>query len=309
MKVLVIGATGHIGSYLVKALVKKGHEVYAVSRGGKKPYGADESWDRVRMISSTRADLCEKDIILEIAPDAVCDLIAYRVEDVQNILKKVPKSVFYLLVGSIWAYQTKLYTPVDEKHPKNAEGEYGKQKGLMEDYLLGLCKTEGRKAAVVHPGHISGKEWTPINPQGNVNKEIYEKIACGEEIVLPEDGLATLQHVHSSDLANVIVACLEKQEISCGEAFIAVAEKAESLKEITENLFKHYGHEPKISYLPWSEFQKTVSKDDFEATFEHASYSPDCTVEKVKKLLGVQINYTIDDILKEYADYQKIARL
>ena len=33
MKVVVVGATGHIGSYLVPKLVWAGHEVIAMSRG------------------------------------------------------------------------------------------------------------------------------------------------------------------------------------------------------------------------------------------------------------------------------------
>lgn len=308
MKVLVIGATGHIGSYLVKGLLEKGHEVYAVSRGGRNPYGVSDIWEKAHMVSASRVELCQNDWIEQIAPDAVCDLIAYSVDDVKNILTKIPKNAFYLLVGSIWAYQEKLYVPVDEKHPKNATGNYGKQKGLMEDYLLRLCKSEGLKGCVVHPGHISGKEWTPINPQGNVNREIYEKIARGEEILLPNDGLATLQHIHSFDLANILIACLEKQDVSRGQAFIAVAERAESLKEMSENLFRRYGYEPKIAYVSWAEFENSVSKDDFEATFEHASYSPNCSVEKAKKLLGVRLQYTIDDILNEYMDYQNIAK-
>ena len=32
-RVVVIGATGHIGTYLVPRLVDRGHEVIAVSRG------------------------------------------------------------------------------------------------------------------------------------------------------------------------------------------------------------------------------------------------------------------------------------
>ena len=32
-RVVVIGATGHIGSYLVPRLVRGGHEVIAMSRG------------------------------------------------------------------------------------------------------------------------------------------------------------------------------------------------------------------------------------------------------------------------------------
>ena len=37
-RVVVIGATGHIGSYLVPRLVRAGNEVIAVSRGERAPY-------------------------------------------------------------------------------------------------------------------------------------------------------------------------------------------------------------------------------------------------------------------------------
>jgi uncharacterized protein YbjT (DUF2867 family) len=36
-RVVVIGATGHIGSYLVPRLVPAGHEVIAMSRGTRGP--------------------------------------------------------------------------------------------------------------------------------------------------------------------------------------------------------------------------------------------------------------------------------
>jgi nucleoside-diphosphate-sugar epimerase len=37
-RVVVIGATGHIGTYLVPRLVDAGHEVIALSRGTRGPY-------------------------------------------------------------------------------------------------------------------------------------------------------------------------------------------------------------------------------------------------------------------------------
>ena len=40
-RVVVIGATGHIGSYLVPRLVRGGHEVIAMSRGTREPYHAE----------------------------------------------------------------------------------------------------------------------------------------------------------------------------------------------------------------------------------------------------------------------------
>ena len=46
-RVVVIGATGHIGTYLVPRLVLGGHEVIAMSRGERDPYHASAQWGSV----------------------------------------------------------------------------------------------------------------------------------------------------------------------------------------------------------------------------------------------------------------------
>ncbi len=38
MRVVVIGGSGHIGTYLVPRLVVAGHEVISISRGEREPY-------------------------------------------------------------------------------------------------------------------------------------------------------------------------------------------------------------------------------------------------------------------------------
>ena len=43
-RVVVIGATGHIGTYLVPRLVRAGYEVVAVSRGERQPYHDAVEW-------------------------------------------------------------------------------------------------------------------------------------------------------------------------------------------------------------------------------------------------------------------------
>ena len=51
-RVVVIGATGHIGTYLVPRLVDGGHEVIAVSRGTRGPYHASPQWDAVTRVTA-----------------------------------------------------------------------------------------------------------------------------------------------------------------------------------------------------------------------------------------------------------------
>lgn len=305
MKILVIGGSGHIGSYLVRELVKDGHTVYAIMRGNRTPYGYEEEvWNKVNVVQMSRAELYESNLIEELNADVVCDLIAFDLEGVKKIVSKIKNDAFYIQIGSIWTYENKKYLPVDEEHPKNSLSAYGKAKGEIEEYLLGLAKEKKLRTTVIHPGHISGKEWQPINPQGNLDITVFEKLKNGEELVLPYLGLTTLQHIHSYDLARIIVACIEKQEIANGEAFIAVAEKALTNRAICENLYEYYGQKPNLRFVEWAEFEKTVGKENADVTLDHATHSPCCSVEKAKRLLGVEIKYSIMDIFKEYLQYQ-----
>lgn len=60
-RVVVIGTTGHIGSYLVPRLVAGGHEVIAMSRGVRGPYLPNPRWDSVTMITVDRAAACPRE--------------------------------------------------------------------------------------------------------------------------------------------------------------------------------------------------------------------------------------------------------
>ena len=306
MKVLVIGASGHVGSYLVKELVQAGHEVIGIMRGNRTPYGYDESiWSKVQVVPMSREELYTGDLIEKTGADVICDLIAFDLEGVKKIVSKIQNDAFYVQIGSIWMYENKEYLPVDENHPKNALQEYGKQKGLIENFLFEQVARGTLRATVIHPGHVSGKEWQPINPQGNLDFSVFEKIRDGKEIFLPYDGLGTLQHIHAEDLAKLILATMEKQEIANGQAFISVAEKAMTLRAITENLYRYFGHEPKITYLEWKAFEEAVGAQNALATWDHISHSPCCTPQKAKQLLGVKSQYSIMDIFYAYIAQQQ----
>lgn len=55
MRVVVIGATGHVGGYLVPRLVEAGHEVIALSRGQHRLYREHSAWKFVRHLTVDRA--------------------------------------------------------------------------------------------------------------------------------------------------------------------------------------------------------------------------------------------------------------
>jgi nucleoside-diphosphate-sugar epimerase len=76
-RVVVIGATGHIGSYLVSRLVRGGHDVFALSRGTREPYHASPQWDLVTRVTVDREEQDAEGIfgarVAALRPDVVIE--------------------------------------------------------------------------------------------------------------------------------------------------------------------------------------------------------------------------------------------
>ena len=56
MRVVIIGGTGHVGTYLVPRLVMAGHEVISVSRQKREPYSPHPAWKSVEQIAIDRIE-------------------------------------------------------------------------------------------------------------------------------------------------------------------------------------------------------------------------------------------------------------
>src|SRR5262245_48847552 len=54
MRTVIIGGTGHVGTYLVPRLVEAGFEVICVSRQQRQPYQAHGAWHAVRHVEIDR---------------------------------------------------------------------------------------------------------------------------------------------------------------------------------------------------------------------------------------------------------------
>ena len=91
MRVVVVGATGHIGSYLVPKLVAAGHEVVAISRGQQGPYVQGRAWDQVERVETDReaedAAGTFGPRLAALRPDAVVDLLCFTVASARQLLE------------------------------------------------------------------------------------------------------------------------------------------------------------------------------------------------------------------------------
>ena len=170
-RIVVIGATGHIGTYLVPRLVRGGHEVIAMSRGKRDPYHRAPEWDQVTRVAVDRdaedAAGTFGGRVAELHPDVVIDLVCFTAASARQLVEALrPSRPLLLHCGTIWVHGPALRVPVTEDEPRTAYGDYGTGKAEIEALLHRETLAGGVPAVVLHPGHISGPGWPVITPAG-----------------------------------------------------------------------------------------------------------------------------------------------
>lgn len=298
MRIVVIGAYGHIGSYLVPRLVRAGHDVVCISRGQSKPYTTDPAWKKITHLSLDRTKEAKADFAAKIAAlhaDVVVDLINFSLEDTQCMVEalKGTRLSHYLFCSSIWAHGRAAILPAKVNHPKDPLDEYGAKKARCEAYLHDLYRREGFPETVIMPGQISGPGWRIINPYGNADVSVFERIARGEGISLPNFGMETLHHVHADDVAQMFHKSIEHRSGALGESFHAVAEESLTLYGYALLMYEYFNREPQIEFLPWDQWRAYMDNDEeVDRTYFHIARSGHFSIENAKALIGYRPKYT-----------------
>ncbi len=302
MRVVVIGGTGHIGTYLVPSLVEAGHDVVVVSRGSRQPYREDPRWQSVRMLVCDR-DAAEQDgrfgsVVADLRPDAVFDLTCFTPAQARQLVEALDGQ-HVVQTGSVWSYGPSALVPTTEEAPKLPYGAYGVNKLAVEHYLMGQDRV---LASVVHPGHISGPGWLPIGPAGNLDVSVIDSLRAEGSCLLPDRGGETIHHVHAEDVAGLHQACLDQPEAAAGESFNSVCTEALTLRGYAELVARHFGHEPRLEFVPWAEFVDRVGPEQADTTLEHIARAPLFSMEKARRLLGFTPKHTVTDTVLEAID-------
>ena len=297
MKVVVIGGKGHVGTYLIPRLIEAGHEVICISRGHMQPYQPHAAWARVQEVAIDR-NAAEKDgsfgaQIAALKGDVVIDMICFTLDSAKHLVEALRGKVQHFLhCGTIWIHGPSARVPTTEEEPRRPFGEYGIQKAAIEAYLLDEARRNGFPATALHPGHIVGPGWNPLNPAGHFNPNVFTQIARGEALALPNMGLESIHHVHADDVAQSFICAMARRSNAVGEGFHVVSPQALTLRGYAEAMYAFFGQTPKLRYLPWEEWCKTVSENEAQSTWDHIAHSPNCSIAKAQSLIGYQPRYT-----------------
>lgn len=278
-------------------LVEAGHEVIAVSRRQRAPYQSHIAWQAVWQVTLDRSE-AEKDgsfanQIRDLAPEVIVDMICFSLQSAQQLVEALRGQVHHFLhCGTIWVHGPSVQVPTEETQPRRPFGDYGINKAAIEAYLLTQARRSGFPATVLHPGHIVGPGWVPLNPAGNFNPRVFAQLAKGEPVELPNLGMETVHHVHADDVALAFMQALANWRSAVGESFHVVSPAALTLRGYAEAVASWFGQPARLSFVPWDNWRLGVSEQDSRATWDHIAHSPHCSIAKARRLLDYQPRHT-----------------
>jgi len=297
MHVAIIGGTGHIGSYLTPMLFEAGHTVTCVCRNQRRPYREHRCWEAIgylhldRTVEEQEGTFGQR--IADLEAEAVIDLTCYTPASAEQLVAGLRGRVQHLLhCGTIWVHGPSSVVPTTEETPRAAFGDYGIRKMTIEKWLLDQARESAFPVTILHPGHIVGPGWAPINPQGNFNTAVFAALRKGEELRLPNFGMETVHHVHAEDVALGFFRALENKQAALGESFHVVSPGAITLRGYAEAMAAWFEQPARLKFLPWEEWKQGITAKDAAMTEDHIRHSPSCSIEKARRRLGYEPRHT-----------------
>jgi nucleoside-diphosphate-sugar epimerase len=300
VRVVVVGGSGHIGTFLVPRLVRAGHEVVGISRGQRSSYVDDPAWGQVRRITADRDDPAFPDLVAGLRPDVVVDLICFTLDSATALVRRLRGETGHLLhCGSIWRSGPSERLPITEDNGTPPLGGYGIAKEAIARMLAEETRAGGLVTTSLHPGHIVGPGWHPIGPLGNLDPAVWRTLSAGEPLDIPGIGAEFMHHVHADDVAQAFEAAVGNRDAAAGEAFSVVAPSALNVRGYARIAASWFGRTADLRPVTWDGFRATTGADAAQASWEHLHRNHYFSIDKARGLLGYAPRYEPEDAVLE----------
>jgi CDP-glucose 4,6-dehydratase len=264
-RVLVTGATGIVGSWLVKELLARGARVVALVRDELPDSELVRSGDLAR-IACVRGSLENLDLIVRTIYDYEVEVLfhlgaqtqvrmAHRnpfeclesnVRGTYNVLEAVRRAqsqlVAVVIASSDKAYGTSTALPYTEKHPLAGTGIYDVSKSAADLISSAYARTYGLPISIARCGNIYGGgdlNWERIVP-GTIRS-----LLLGERPTIRSDGRPLRDYVFVEDAVDAYLSLADavEQGVGRGDGFNFGHGSPVSVIEIVDMLRRILGRE------------------------------------------------------------------
>jgi len=310
--VFITGADGFIGSWIAKALVDQGANVFALVRDLKAKLGFDLHGIRDK-ITIVKGDLVDIKVIQrtlnEYSIDSVFHIAAQAIVGVAN---KSPLSTFESNIKGTWnileacrlddgikrvvvASSDKTYgiqkeLPYTEESPLLGSYPYDASKTCTDVLVRTYFKTYGLPVGVTRNSNIYG------GGDLNYSRMVPDVIKClieGKKFIIRSDGTPERDYMYIKDAVNAYLTlgeALDRKEIH-GEAFNFGTQKPVSVIELFNNIANLIGRP--------DEKPEIVGQAKNEIDRQYLS------IEKAKRMLDWEPRFSLDEGLKETIEWYK----
>jgi nucleoside-diphosphate-sugar epimerase len=325
MKVLVTGATGFLGSYVVPELVNRGHEVTGVIHNRKL------NPDLEKLMETRMADLTDRASLMEATKgmDAVVHLAAYytffgKKELYEMVTVNGTRSLIEACLANgvrrfVYCSSTETMGPVksppaDESAPLKPSSGYGRSKVEAE--------------RVVRESSAEGMEWTIIRPSGIYGPGNVNDVAFWFIVSFVKNSMATkflvgggqnlVHFVHVRDAARAFALALNSPKVSVGQIYLVSDDRAVSYRELYSMMAELCGRTPpqvslpktlaKVMIAPVESFNAISGRPSFMwhlSTVDAVTSDRSFTSAKAARELGYRATVGLKDGLKEALEWYR----
>lgn len=254
MKILITGAAGFVGRYVVREALARGHSVSAIVRSGLADIEHPE-------LTLCRLDLLQQpeltealqgiDVVIHLAAAKAGDFYqqfsgtVLATEKLLNAMRDAGvKRLIAISTFSVYEYKAlPKNTLLNESSPLAEDpllrDEYTQTKLIQEKLYRQFAEEQGGKVTILRPGMIYGREYLWHALLGAEMGSIFLRIGSR----------STLPLCYVENCADAILSAAES-EASVGETLNLVDDNLPTQAEYVRQL-KQYAEAPKLKYIPW----------------------------------------------------------
>jgi len=322
-KILITGATGFLGKYLVDVFKKNNYAVIATGRN--KDRGAELVSEQVTFIA---CDLTNEYETLKLMKDV--DIVVHaaalssawgryesfynsNVKSTENLVKACMnnnvKKIIFVSSPSVYTATKNQFNVKESDAPKTNKMNYYIETKLMAEQVIKQAQTKGINTVVIRPRGLFGVGDPSIVPR---ILDVNEKMG----IPLFSEGQQMIDITYVENVAHSIFLAAENDNVS-GETFNITNDEPLSFKEITDLLFKdlpinkkYKRINPKVFYflaglLEFVYKSLHIKSEPVLTKYKACTllYSQTLNIEKAKKLLGYTPVVSVKEGIKIYTDW------
>ena len=294
MHILVIGGTGHIGSFLVPGLVREGQEVTVLTRG-QRPVPKDPAFNRVKLVEAAykRGDEDWRKLIGSIGAEVVIDIVGADVPSTYGAAK--PACKHYIATGSVWMLGSARRVPYPPEQQTPCPFDWYGMRWRELNGTRAKAKTDGVPFTAVLPPNICGPGKVPMDGKGGRDVEVHKSHMRGEPVQLPEGCNTLIAPCDASDVAQGHLKAALNRDAAAGEFFNVGAPFALTAPGFIEAYARIYETTIPIEYVPREKFYNEILPDTGANYHFQEHMAPD--ISKTRTKLGYEPEFTCEQTM------------